>query len=396
MFQFHQEMLKPVLDTLSSTQSFIPVGDHSVLQKSWNEENYSLLHSNLREVSQMPQAFEKAERILDLATDAMSMFLKEAGNPTWQKMSVKEKKARIAYLKTVPQIEQRTDAWYEHYSKVLTASEFSTLFGSIKARRSLVHSKAFTKKEDRGYNRLACPTGDINAMFWGIRFEPIIKLILEQVYNCKIYEAGRITHTENGMLAASPDGIIEESPDPSTIGRLIEIKCPYSRVIGGEIPFDYWVQMQIQMEVCNLDECEYLEAEILSPKPNQEPADLSGCSIKGNIYLLKQDVEDGQPFHYKYLYGDVHSDKCPEVPKGYLVVETIPWGLKKWYRKVVSRDRGWYASTVIWQDAFWSDVQLAKEGKPYSVQEVEETVKKDVCLISDAPSPKDVCLISDD
>lgn len=382
MFQSHQEMLKPVLDTITSTEMFLPLGDHSYLQKGWNDEHFTLLHDTIQEISDKPQLIEKAERILDLASDAYSLFLKEAGNPEWQKMTVEQRQAKIAHLKTVPQIEQRTEAWYEHYSKVLTASEFSSLFGSSKAKRSLILSKAFPK-EERGFNRLACPTADMNAMFWGIRFEPVIKQILEEKYGCKIYEAGRITHMDNGMLAASPDGIIEESPDPKTIGRLIEIKCPYSRVIGGEIPYEYWVQMQIQMEVCDLDECEYLEAEILSPKANQDTVDLSGCSIQGTIYLLKLDVEEGKPFHYKYLYGKLNSKEQPVPPEGYVLVDSIPWGLKQWYRKIVSRDRAWYNSTVIWQDAFWSDVRLAKAGKPYSVQDVSDTPKSDVCLIRD-------------
>ena len=380
MFQSHQEMLKPVLDTITSTQSFIPLGDHSSLQKAWNDEHFTLLHTNIREITDKSQPLEKAERLLELATDAYSLFLKEAGNPEWQKMTVEQRREKIAYLKTLPQIEQRTAAWYEHYTKVLTASEFSTLFGSAKAKRSLILSKAFPK-EERAFNRLACTTIDMNAMFWGIRFEPVVKQILEQTYKCKVYEPGRITHMENGMLAASPDGIIEESPDAKSIGRLIEIKCPYSRAIGGEIPYEYWVQMQIQMEVCDLDECEYLEAEIVSPRLGMDTVDLSGCQLKGTIYLLKLEVPEGQPFHYKYLYGDIGSSIQPELPSGYIVAETIPWGLKKWHRKVVSRDRAWYASTIIWQTAFWSDVSLAKEGKPYSVQDYES--KQDVCLIQD-------------
>jgi hypothetical protein len=385
MFQSHQDMLKPILDTIVATEPFLPLGDHSSLQKTWNEENSLMMYSNLTSVCESEiekeKRMEKADRLLDLATDAYSMFLKEAGNPTWQTMSVAKKKEKIAHLKTVPQIEQRTEAWYEHYSHVLTASEFSSLFGSMKARRALILSKAFPKREERS-NRLACPTSELNAMGWGIRFEPIIKLILEQRYECKIYEAGRITHTDNGMLAASPDGIIEDSILKEQIGRLVEIKCPYTRVIGGEIPYDYWVQMQIQMEVCGLDECEYIEAEILSPRANVETVDLSGCEMKGNLYLLKQDVEDGQPFQYKYVYGDVDSSICPSIPPGFIVLETIPWGLKKWHRKIVSRDRGWYTSTILWQDAFWSDVSLAKAGKPYSVME-ETGAKEEKCLISD-------------
>jgi putative phage-type endonuclease len=384
MFQSHKEMLKPVLETIQSTQSFIPLGDHSSLQKSWNEEQQNLLVSNLREVTDKEEVVEKAQRILDLATDAYGLFLKHAGNPSWQKLSAKERKAKVAHLKTVPQIEQRTGDWYKHAATVLTASEFSTLFGSYKARKSLILSKAFPKTEERAFNRLACPTVEMNAMGWGIRFEPIVKLILEQKNGCKIYEAGRITHTENGMLAASPDGIIEDSPNPRQIGRLLEIKCPYTRQIGGEIPFDYWVQMQIQMEVCNLDECEYVETEIVSPRQGQETVDLSGCAIQGNMYLLKEDVEEGKPFHYRYLYGDVGSSKCPDVPQGYILVETVPWGIKKWYQKLVSRDRAWYSATLPWQVAFWSDVGLAKEGKPYSVSFGEEVGKKDICLISDS------------
>lgn len=401
MFQSHQEMLKPILDTILSTEPFLPLGDHSLLQKQWNEENLHMLYSNvatLCETETQKQTKEKRiERLLDLATDAYSMFLKEAGNPTWQTMSVEKKKEKIAHLKNVPQIEQRTEAWYEHYSYVLTASEFSSLFGSMKARRSLILSKAFPKREERS-NRLACPTNEMNPMGWGIRFEPIIKLILKERYNSKIYEAGRITHRENSMLAASPDGIIEDSILKEQIGRLVEIKCPYTRTIGGEIPYDYWVQMQIQMEVCDLDECEYIEAEILSPRINVETVDLSGCETKGNLYLLKQDVEDGSPFHYKYLYGEIYSEVCPSIPSGYILVETIPWGLKKWHRKIVSRDRAWYTSTVVWQDAFWSDVSLAKAGKAYSVMETEEGLKqeKEKQKQKHTYKEKEKCLISDE
>ena len=382
MFQSHKEMLKPVLETIQSTETLVPLGDHSTLQKTWNEEQQNILVTTIR-ACENEEIIDAATRLLDLATDAYSLFLKHAGNPSWQTLSAEERLRKVAHLKTVPQIEQRTGEWYKHAAKVLTASEFSGLFGSHKARRALILSKAFPKTEERAFNRLACPTAEMNPMGWGIRFEPIVKLILEQIHKCKIYEAGRITHTENGMLAASPDGIIEDSADPKQIGRLLEIKCPYTRQIGGEIPFDYWIQMQIQMEVCNLDECEYVETELLSPRAGVETVDLTECTVKGIVYLLKEDVEEGMPFHYRYLYGDIGSSKCPDVPNGYIVVETIPWGLKRWYQKLVSRDRGWYTATLPWQAAFWSDVALAKEGKPYSVQISEEPQKKDICLISD-------------
>ena len=43
----------------------------------------------------------------------------------------------------------------------------------------------------------------------------------------------------------------------------LEIKNVVSREIT-EIPkFDYWIQMQLQMEVCNLDECDFLETKFI-------------------------------------------------------------------------------------------------------------------------------------
>ena len=44
-------------------------------------------------------------------------------------------------------------------------------------------------------------------------------------------------------------------------GRMLEIKCPYSRVINGIVPDNYEVQMQIQLEVCDLEICDFCKLE---------------------------------------------------------------------------------------------------------------------------------------
>ena len=352
-FSKYHDMFEPVIDTVKLTESMFPLGDHSTLLKSWHLDNSFFLNETFK-----PKK-KQVGKILDLVTDAYAMFLKEALNPVWKKMSIEERKAIVTELKSRPQVEQRSDLWYLQFSKVITASEFSTLFSSGKKRSDFVLSK--TKPPEERSNRVACPTEELNPFGWGIRFEPVVKQILEYKDHCKVYELGRITHKTNPMLAASPDGIIEESYTPEQVGRLIEIKCPYSRKIGGEVPFDYWVQMQIQMEVTNVDECEYMEAEILSTKPKQEEVDLSGCHIHGVVYLIKQDVKEDEPFQYKYVYGDICVKKSYTAPEGWILLESIPWGLKRWHRKVVQRDRSWYESTKIYQDAFWADVETAKK-----------------------------------
>jgi hypothetical protein len=380
MMREHHDMLSYVLDALKGTEQFIPLGDHTVFQKNWFAENYSLFWDSLQETEWSETKKKKAKHVFHLVTDAYTLFLKEAENPTWQTSSLEERASRIDFLKKSPQIEQRSEEWYSHFAKCLTASEFSSLFGSARKRNELILAKSNPRREDRGSIRLACPTDEMTPFGWGIRFEPVVKQILEYKDSCKVFDLGRITHPNNPKLAASPDGIIESSPHKHQVGRLIEIKCPYTRQIGFEIPFDYWVQMQIQMEVTNIDECEYIEVELESARPNRV-TDLSGCSIQGTLYLLKQIVKEDEPFEYKYLYGEIGSSIPPSVPDGYEIQETIPWGMRKWHRKVVHRDRAWYISTKSWQDLFWFDVERVKDGETLSIPTI---VKQQECLIQDS------------
>ena len=72
----------------------------------------------------------------------------------------------------------------------------------------------------------------------------------------EIIEFGLLDHHSLPWIGASPDGI---TPD----GVMLEIKCPnVRRIKPREFPIYYWVQMQIQLEVCDLDECDYIECNI--------------------------------------------------------------------------------------------------------------------------------------
>ena len=380
MIRKHHDMITSVLETFRMAEEFVPFGDHSSLEKSWYMETNSMLYKTYDEEYKPKK--NQVGKALDLMTDAYSMFLQKAQNTAWQKLSVEERKAKVEAIKLLPQIEQRTEAWYRQYAELLTASEFASLFQGGKKRKDLVWSKAFPKTEDTKPNRLACRTEEMNPFGWGIRFEPVIKQILEYKENSILYESGRLVHRTNKKLAASPDGLIESSWHKDQVGRLVEIKCPYSRKIGGEIPFEYWVQMQIQMEVADIDECQYVEAEIVSKKSTGGEVDLSGTTVQGTVYLLQTDVPEGEAFEYKYLYSKINSNGEPCLPEGYKLIETIPWGLKKWHRKVVHRDRIWYEATVPWQETFWADVERAKKNEelliPYT-----SAVKATVCLIED-------------
>ena len=274
------------------------------------------------------------------------------------------------------QVEQRSEQWYEDMQHILTASEFSKLFDSPRTRGTLVLSK--TQAQEKRANPHAKPTEFLNPMDWGVRFEPVVREYLEDMWKCKIYESGRLKHQTNPRLGASPDGIIIEVEDIERYGRLVEIKCPYSREVGKKVPFEYWCQMQIQMEVTNLNECEYVEVEILSKNPkniNTENSVLFNTenSIK-QLYLLQNNNQS-----YVYSYSNEGKDNL--LKHGYILIETIDYVIKKLHNVLIKRDSKWYESTKKIQEEFWEDVEKAKKG--LFVLPESKRKRNNECMISD-------------
>lgn len=281
-------------------------------------------------------------------------------------VSREEKQIAVQTIINKNQVTQRSEQWYEEMKYMLTASEFSNLFESERMKGTFIMSKLNPEKRSM---QKAVQTEFLVATGWGIRFEPVVRTYLEELWNCKIYESGRLKHDTQPCLGASPDGIIVEGGD-HRYGRLVEIKCPYSRKIGEGIPFKYWVQMQIQMEVTNLFECEYIEVEIKSPSPKDLNPDLSGSK---EIYLMEKDNQ------FIYAYNVVEKDTFID----HNLVETIPYTITSVYNVCVKRDYKWYESTKSLQENFWLDMEKAKEGTYILAEPKYKRSKKDICLIED-------------
>ena len=72
---------------------------------------------------------------------------------------------------------------------------------------------------------------------------------------------GCVPHATYNYIGASPDGI-NAVPTLPRYGRMIEVKNVVNREITG-VPLEaYWIQMQLQMEACDLDECDFIETRI--------------------------------------------------------------------------------------------------------------------------------------
>jgi hypothetical protein len=312
----------------------------------------------------------------------LTKFLKHATSVGWASQTPADRIEGVEEVLRRPQVPQRTPAWYLQGKTVLTASEFATLYGSPRAVGQLVLSKVPVAAVGTvSANRLACMTCEMSSLDWGVRFEPVVKQILARRWGTVIVDSGRIMHPTDPNLAASPDGFIMDATDPAKIGRLIEIKCPIRRAIGEGIPFEYWCQMQIQMEVTGIGECEYVEVKLDSVEKGRP--DLSG-EADGFLWLLQNDTT----CEMRYAYTAEEYDGFDL--QVWTMLERIPWRVAGLYTETVVRDRGWYASTEEMRTRFWEEVAKAKAGAfaapAVHVRSPKLTVnvtKSDGCQITD-------------
>jgi putative phage-type endonuclease len=149
---------------------------------------------------------------------------------------------RLLALLEIPKNKaQKSIEWLNYRHNHINASEASSVLGS--SRQNILYHKV---------NPLIHNTGTSNSLAHGNTFEYISNLIHSDKIGKTIYEFESIEHPKYTFLAASPDGI-------SSDGILIEYKNPTTRAIVG-VPKDaYWVQTQIQMEVCDLERCQFVE-----------------------------------------------------------------------------------------------------------------------------------------
>lgn len=154
---------------------------------------------------------------------------------------------QVERLIKIPQPEQRSDAWYTLRDSMLTASDWGTILGMNPYSNS---NQLLLKKSGKDMPFLTNP-----AIEWGVKYEDVAVQIYEQRNQVEILLFGCIRHPTINFLGASPDGISKD-------GIMLEIKCPSKRQITGVIPPYYWCQVQAQLEVCELDRCDFLECNI--------------------------------------------------------------------------------------------------------------------------------------
>jgi desulfoferrodoxin (superoxide reductase-like protein) len=214
---------------------------------------------------------------------------------------------------------------------------------------------------------------------WGIRFEPVVRAVYMDLTQTFVTDVGRLYHGTLENLAASPDGLVTDTEPESAhrLGRLVEYKAPPTRKLMQKIPKEYYMQMQVQMEVADIDACDYCEMKFYSPYKGkmtetypivqdggQVHGTTQGKHYRGWIGLI---MSDGMLDRYEYSpFGVQATDWTADLEERLgpteRIYELIPWALEEYYLETVARDRVWWASIMPAVDGFWADVEAARAG----------------------------------
>ncbi len=282
-------------------------------------------------------------------------------------------------LPVAPQTAQKTAAWHAESRDMLSGHEF----GGVTVGGPAEYNKAVEKKCGRaltvedGDEEIESQTvyltpadGTLSPFKWGWRYEPVARDLFERCFaGGKVFDGlGRLKHPSLPRLGASPDGLIMDGP---RAGRLVELKCPISRELNGSVPVKYWVQMQLQAEVCNVAAVEYFEVALGTSPTMCAAMRESKLPWIGKIFVVAA-CPESPTSDYKYVYSPLFAADAPDAceawaaPEGVIVLETAYWWVKDYHTTSVLRNQRWWSA--IGQPAyekFWEDVDAARTAGTY-------------------------------
>ena len=282
-------------------------------------------------------------------------------------------KIQLTYLKNIPQPEQRSDEWYIFRNSALTASNIYKIFISDYSQSQLIIEKSEALNVNKYKN-----TNLSSPMHHGQKFEPVSILYYEFINNTRVSEFGCIKHNKYSYIAASPDGIVCDENSP-LYGRMLEIKNVFSREIDGIPKMEYWIQMQLQMEVCNLNECDFLETKFTEYSTQEDYLDdvsnyyrgfiMQFCDANGEVYY------EYPPFAMSKIDTNeynIWTQEQLEKNNNKTYVRNIYWKLEVISCVLVLRNKLWFKNVQPLIEIFWTNLVNEKESGTY----VERISKK--------------------
>lgn len=286
---------------------------------------------------------------------------------------------KITSLQKVYQPSQHSMEWYEFRQKILTASSISKIIGSVAVRNSFIYQKCLPYiSHENTYTNIHSP------MHWGNKYESVSIMIYEKMFHTRIGELGCIQHPTYHCLAASPDGInIDKENDK--YGRLLEIKNVVSREITGIPLEDYWIQMQVQMEVCDLRECDFIETKFIEYEEVDFIND-STSTYKGLI-LYFTTIDEYTPCYYYMPLSQSMIEEWIQYQKEILSTthvfqKVIYWSLVKLSCVLVLRNKVWFQAFLPHVLETWDVIQKERLDGTYEHRKPKCRTKRGICQVT--------------
>jgi len=337
--------------------------------------------------------------IIDLLPDTLEDIIKNCieiyfivnNNPRSFQKTLLLKKPNKKHIKSVfkkvkskEQPEQRTTEWYNFRWNLLTASSIWKTLDSQANINNFIYDKC------KPINTKKYGTVNIDSPFHhGHKYEPLSTFMYEWMYNTKIGEFGCIKHDTYDFLGASPDGInIKENN--TRYGRLLEIKNPVSdRKLNGVPKKEYWIQMQIQMEVWDLDECDFLETRF-KEYDSQEAFEKDGCFNKTQLGNLKgafvQFYHNNEPY-YEYPPFNCTKKEFEEWLEKIMEntemtwIKNIYWYLDKYSCSLVLRNRKWFKEVAPVFCNIWETIKKERVSG-YDHRKPKKRINKNTTIVN--------------
>ena len=325
----------------------------------------------------------------------------------------------IHRLKNVYQPAQKTEEWYRLRSNIITASNIWKVFGSEFYVNSLIYEKC--KPYEVG-NSTFRNDNITSPLHWGVKYEPVSIMFYERTYNTKVSEFGCIIHPAYPFIGASPDGINTDITNPR-YGRMLEIKNIVNREINGIPKLEYWVQMQLQMETCVLNECDFLETRFKEFDNKEEFYSDSSVNLYGNNrgviiaflpIITDLTVPNDTTPYYVYMPLDLPlersaidewiEEKTVLLEGKYAVFNIYYWYLDEWSCVLVNRHTDWFSWAIPKIKECWDTIErerktgyehrMAKKKPPKPVVIIDNTTNTH--HIKNMPFSGGICLVKID
>ncbi len=344
------------------------------------------------------------------------------------------------YLANLPQPAQKSKEWFDMRNNMITASNCGSVIGECKYTpiKALLIDKIGLGEKFR----------ENKFVYHGKKYEKIAIMIYENIYNSKVGEFGLIQHPTISYLGASPDGICMsltlDGKINKLIGRMLEIKCPPARKIqsNGKIKGDicpdyYWIQVQIQLECCDLDECDFWQCHLIEYESEKDfindPVD-DLVHSQSEQYIQDIDTEIDEPaikimidkrnrkgaliellpidqskipkgdlveWYGKYIYPPTIllneseyknwinntiqnlSTLYPELIIEYKFSRIVYWKLQSSHNELIVRQKEWFEKNKEFYRIFWNRVKYYREHLEHAKYDlIDRRLSNDIFLKS--------------